>query len=83
MQKLDEASAETMWSGANINITQQRILRAPLAPFWEENFYFREKILHNVKYYQVPMSFGEYKYYKDDNSHKIQRNVLIGLEMLH
>lgn len=68
VQKLDEASAESMWSDANINITQQRILRRHLRfHFGKRLFIPEKKILHDEKYYQVPMSFGEYKYYKDDN----------------
>ncbi len=43
VQKLDEASAESMWSNANINITQQRILRQHLHfHFWEETLYSKE-----------------------------------------
>jgi hypothetical protein len=68
VQKLDEASAESMWSDANINITQQRILRRHLRfHFGKRLFIPEKKNLHDEKYYQVPMSFGEYKYYKDDN----------------
>ena len=61
-----EASAEAMWCEANINVTQQRILKRHFRHHFGKRVFIPEnKILGDSKYYQVLMYFGEYKYYKD------------------
>ncbi len=72
VQRLDEPSAEATWIDANINETQQQIIRWHLQfYFGKKDFYCREKIKEDVKYYQVPTPYGTFKYNKDgDKSQK-------------
>jgi hypothetical protein len=66
VERMDETSAEAMWCEANINVTQQRILKRHFRHHFGKRVFIPEnKILGDSKYYQVPMYFGEYKYYKD------------------
>jgi hypothetical protein len=72
-QRLDEPSAEAMWSDANINETQQRITRRHL---WfhcgKRLFIAEEKNQEDFKYY--PTSYGSFNYYKDgDMSQKAEK----------
>jgi hypothetical protein len=55
-----------MWSDENVNATQQRIIRRHLRfHFGKRLFMAEKKIQEDVKYYQVPTTFGSFKYYKD------------------
>jgi hypothetical protein len=65
---MSEAAAETMWADANINITQQRIIKRYLRYQFGKRFFIAEnKISLECDYYSVPTRYGEYKHYKDGN----------------
>jgi hypothetical protein len=84
VQRLDEASAESMWSDANINITQQRILRQHLHfHFGKRLFISQKKILHNENTIKFLCLLESTSITRMTIGHKSQRNALIGREMLH
>jgi hypothetical protein len=61
---MDDAGAEAMWAQANINVTQQRIIKQHLHHHYGKRVFIPEK----------KCSYGEYKYYKDvDMSQKPEK----------
>lgn len=72
VQRLDEASAEAMWSDANINVVQQRIIRKHLKYHFGSRLFIPQKIFkENREYYNVPTNYNCFKYYKDGD--KLQK----------
>jgi hypothetical protein len=68
VEQMDDAGAEAMWAQANINVTQQRIIKRHLRHHFGRRVFIPEKNLSgDSEYYHVPISYGEYKYYKDDD----------------
>jgi hypothetical protein len=72
---MNEAAAEAMWADANINITQQRIIKRHLHyQFGKRIFITGNKMSSESDYYSVLMRYGEYKHYKDgDKSQKPEK----------
>ncbi len=63
VERLDDASAQAMWSDANINVTQQRIIKKHLRfHFGKRLFIPKQQIGIDCDNYYVPTSYGEYKY---------------------
>jgi hypothetical protein len=75
VEQMDDAGAEAMWAQANVNITQQRIIKRHLRHHFGKRVFIPEKKLSfDSEYYKVPIFFGEYKYYKDnDTSQKAEK----------
>jgi hypothetical protein len=72
---MPESAAEAMWADANINITQQQILKKHLCyQFGKRIFIAENKLSTDCNYYSVPTCYGEYKYFKDgDKSQKAEK----------
>jgi predicted nuclease of restriction endonuclease-like RecB superfamily len=75
VEQMDDSGAEAMWAQANVNITQQRIIKRHLRHHFGKRVFIPEKKLSfDSEYYKVPIFFGEYKYYKDnDTSQKAEK----------
>jgi len=75
VQRMDEVSTEAMWADANINVTQQRIIKRHLRYYFGKRIFLAEKAIANdYSIYSVPTSYGEYRYYKDgDRSQKPEK----------
>jgi hypothetical protein len=73
--RLDDTSAQAMWSDANVNVTMQRIIKKHLHfHFGRCLFTPEEHISKDGERYNVPTSYVEYKYYKKgDRSQKPER----------
>jgi len=72
VQQMSETKAEAMWADANVNVTQQRIIKRHLRhQFGKRLFIADRKLSYDCNYYSVPTRYGEYKYVKDgDTSQK-------------
>jgi hypothetical protein len=72
---MPESAARAMWADANINITQQWILKKHLRyQFGKRIFIAENKLSMDCNYYSVPTHYGEYKYFKDgDKSQKAEK----------
>jgi hypothetical protein len=69
VEQMDDVGVEAMWLQANINITQQRIIKRHLHHhFGRRVFIPKKKLSCDSEYYHAPISFGEYKYYKDNDT---------------
>jgi hypothetical protein len=75
VERLGDVSALAMWSDANINVTQQRIIKKHLRfHFGKRLFIPEECISKDGEHHSVPTTYGEYKYYKKaDRSQKPER----------
>jgi len=75
VERLDDASAQAMWSDANINVTQQQIIKKHLCFHFGKLVFVPEKeISRDCESYFIPTVYGEYKHYKKgDRSHKPER----------
>lgn len=67
VQRMDATNAAAMWSDANVNITQQRILKKHLKVHFGKRLFIPENKIFNsdLERYSAPTSYGEYKFYKD------------------
>jgi hypothetical protein len=66
VQRLDEASTEAMWSDANINVVQQRIIRRHLKYHFGKRMFLPQMILRADRdLYEVETHYGSYKHYKN------------------
>ena len=66
VQRLDSASTLAMWSDANINYTQQRIIKKHLRLHFGKRLFIPEtKFEEDNDHYAVQTCYGEYKYYKN------------------
>jgi hypothetical protein len=72
---MNEAAAEAMWADANINITQQQIIKQHLRyQFGKRIFIAGNKMSSESDYYSVPTRYRKYKHYKDgDKSQKPEK----------
>jgi hypothetical protein len=69
MQHLDAASTLAMWSDANINYTQQRIIKKHLRLHLGKHLFLPDtRIESDNLHYSVLTSYGQYKYYKGGNT---------------
>jgi hypothetical protein len=75
VERLDDASAQAMWSNANINVTQQQIIKKHLRFHFGKHVFVPEKeISWDCESYFIPTVYGEYKRYKKgDRSQKPER----------
>ena len=75
VQRMNEAAAEAMWADANINITQQRIIKRHLHyQFGKRIFIAGNKMSSESDYYSVPTRYRKHKHYKDgDKSQKPEK----------
>jgi hypothetical protein len=75
VNRLDEASAQAMWSDANINVTQQRIIKKHLRHHFGKRVFIPDKsITNDGESYYIPTHYGEYHYYKrNDASQKPEK----------
>jgi len=75
VQRMDEAATEAMWADANVNVTQQRIIKRHMRYYFGKRIFLAEKgIAGDYSVYSVPTFYGEYKYYKDgDRSQKPEK----------
>ena len=75
VQRMNEAVAQAMWADANINHTQQRILKRHLRQCFGKRIFIPENhISVEANFYSVPTFYGEYKHYKDgDKSQKAEK----------
>ncbi len=72
VQQLDEQSTAAMWADANINYTQQRIIKKHLQPHFRKWLFIPESTFSiNHQHYYVPTYYNEYKHYK--NGEKMQK----------
>ncbi len=63
---MNEAAVEAVWADANINATQQHIVKRHLWYYFDKHIFIAEnKIASESDYYSVPTYYGEYKHYKD------------------
>ena len=75
VQRMDATNAAAMWSDANVNITQQRILKKHLKVHFGKRLFIPEKVFSSdLERFNVPTAYGEYKFYKDgDHTQKPER----------
>ncbi len=75
VERLDDVSALAMWSDANINVTQQPIIKKHLRFHFGKCLFIPEEcISKDGEHYSVPTSYSECKYYKKvDRSQKPER----------
>ncbi len=75
VQRLDSASTLAMWSDANVNYTQQRIIKKHLRLHFGKRLFLPDTTVEEDNdHYAVPTSYGEYKYYKNkDMAQKPER----------
>jgi hypothetical protein len=75
VQRLDSASTLAMWTDANVNYTQQRIIKKHLrAHFGKCQFILNTKVEDDNDHYGVQTFYGDYKYYKNgDKTMKPER----------
>jgi hypothetical protein len=75
VQKMDATNAAAMWSDANVNITQQRIIKRHLRVHFGKRLFIPEKIFSaDLQRYYVPTAYGDYKFYKDgDHTQKPEK----------
>jgi len=75
VERLDDASAQSMWSNADINITQQQIKKKHLHFHFGKRVFVPEKeISQDCESYLFPTVYGEYTHYKKrDWSQKMER----------
>jgi hypothetical protein len=72
VQSMDEVSAEAMWSAANVNIVQQRIIRKHLKFHFGKRIFLPTKVFRDDRMqYNVETFYDCYKYYK--NGDKMQK----------
>jgi hypothetical protein len=65
VERLDDASAQAMWRDANINVTQQQIIKKHLHFHFGKRVFVPEKeISRDYESYFIPTVYGEYKHYK-------------------
>jgi hypothetical protein len=65
IQRLDEKSTAAMWADANINYTQQRIIKRHLCPNFGKRFFIPETSFNtDHEQYYVPTYYNKYKHYK-------------------
>jgi hypothetical protein len=65
VERLDDASAQAMWSDANINIIQQQTIKKHLCLHFGKHVFVPEKeINRDCESYFIPTVYGEYKHYK-------------------
>jgi len=75
VQRMDEQSTAAMWTDANINYTQQRIIKKHLRLHFGKRVFIPDNMLsHDHEQYYVPTYYNEYKYYKNgDKTQKPER----------
>jgi hypothetical protein len=75
VQQLDDASAQAMWSDANINVMQQRIIKRHLRYHFGKHVFIPDQDISNdTDHYNAHTTYGEYKYYKKgDQTQKAER----------
>jgi hypothetical protein len=75
VQRMTESAVEAEWADANINVTQQWILKKHLHyQFGKVIFIAENKRSADCNYCSVPMHYREYKYFKDgDKSKKAEK----------
>jgi hypothetical protein len=72
VQRLDEQSTAAMWADANINYTQQRIIKKHLWLHFGKRLFIPESTFSaDHMHYYIPTYYNEYKYYK--NGDKLQK----------
>jgi len=65
VQRMDASSAEAMWSDANINVVQQRIIRRHLRHHFGKRLFISENSFkEDRKHYSVNTHYNCLKYYK-------------------
>ena len=65
VQQMDSASAEAMWSDANINVVQQRIIRRHLRHHFGKRLFIPQNVFQEDReHYSVKTHYDCYKYYK-------------------
>jgi hypothetical protein len=58
VEQMDDAGAEAMWAQANVNITQQSIIKRHLCHHFGKRVFIPEKKLSfDSEYYKVPIFF--------------------------
>ncbi len=68
VQRLDATNAAAMWSDANVNITQQRLLKKHLRLHFGKRLFIPEQMFTNdLERYHIPTFYGDYKFYKNDD----------------
>jgi hypothetical protein len=66
VQRLDSASTLAMWTDANVNYTQQRIIKKHLrVHFGKCLFILNTKVEDDNDHYSVQTFYRDYKYYKN------------------
>jgi hypothetical protein len=75
VERLDDASAQAMWRDANINVTQQQIIKKHLRFHFGKLVFVPEKeISRDCESYFIPTVYGEYKHYKKgERSQKLEQ----------
>jgi hypothetical protein len=75
VQHMDEQTTAAMWSDANINYTQQRIIKKHLRLHFGKRVFIPDNTLHrDHEQYYVPTYYNKYKYYKNgDKTQKPER----------
>jgi hypothetical protein len=72
VQRLDEQSTAAMWADANVNSTQQRIIKKHLRLHFGKRLFIPEStFIVDHQHYYVPTYYNEYKHYK--NCDKLQK----------
>jgi hypothetical protein len=75
VQRMDATNAAAMWSDANVNITQQRIIKKHLRVHFGKRLFIPEKIFSaDLQRYYVPTAYGDCKFHKDgDHTQKPEK----------
>jgi len=72
VEHMDEVGAEAMWSAANVNAVQQRIIRKHLKFHFGKRIFLPTKVFKDDRlHYSVETFYGCYKYYQ--NGDKMQK----------
>jgi len=72
VERMDEVSAEAMWSAANVNVVQQRIIRKHLKFCFGNRIFLPSKVFKDDRtHYNVETYYGFYKFYR--NGDKMQK----------
>jgi hypothetical protein len=75
VQRLDEKSTLAMWADANINYTQQRIIKKHLRLHFGKRLFIPDTTFNaDHEHYYIPTHYNEYKHYKNgDRMQKPER----------
>jgi hypothetical protein len=66
VQRLDEQSTAAMWTDANINYTQQRIIKRHLRLHFGKRLFIPDSTFSSDhEHYYIPTYYNEYRYYKN------------------